>query len=160
MRFYLIDRINKIEIGKSIEGIKCWSLSDEIFTEHFPGYPIVPGVLLIESMAQLLGFLVEKSYLVEFPNPYGVHVILGMVHKAKFREIVIPGDRCEIRGKLKSIDINRCNGNAKVYVDGNLIAESDLSFVIISKKDLPENKFIERRKEFIHIISNKWHNRK
>ncbi len=61
MKFYLLDRISKINIGKCIEGIKCWSLSDEIFEDHFPGFPIVPGVFQIETMAQLLGILIEKK---------------------------------------------------------------------------------------------------
>ena len=68
MRFYLIDRITNIEIGKTVSGIKCWTITDEIFTEHFPGFPVVPGVLLTESMSQLLGYLIEKSSLEKFPN--------------------------------------------------------------------------------------------
>ena len=55
MNFYLIDKVKEIKIGKSALGIKCWSIDNQIFNTHFPGFPTVPGVLLTESMAQLSG---------------------------------------------------------------------------------------------------------
>ena len=152
MRFYLLDKITKFEIGKTAEGVKCWSLSDDIFNEHFPGYPVVPGVLLIESMAQLLGILIERSRLVEFPDTKGVFVILSIVHKAKFRKIIIPGDKCILKATLKSLDINRGTGSATVKVGDKLMAEAELSFVIGSRSELPDNKFIDRREEYINIL--------
>jgi len=155
MRFYLLDRITKIDVGHSIEGIKCWSLSDEIFNEHFPGFPIVPGVLIIESVSQLTGYLAEKSYLEKYRSEHGVFVMLSMIHKAKFRDFVVPGDKCEITGVLKSLDVNRCITSGKVFVEKNLMAEADLSFVIIEKNKLPENKFSSRREEYIQILLNK-----
>ncbi len=63
----MVDRVTSMEVGNTIEGIKCWSITDEYFNEHFPGFPVVPGVLVTESMAQLLGTLVEKSYDEKFP---------------------------------------------------------------------------------------------
>ena len=145
MRFYLIDRITKMDIGKSIEGIKCWTLSDEIFNEHFPGFPVVPGVLITESMSQLLGILIEESHKEIFNNKQDVYALLSIIHNAKFRDIVIPGDKCEIRGKLKSIDLNRGSGFVEVFVDGKLMAEAALSFLIYSKDVLPVNDFIHKR---------------
>ena len=94
MRFYLIDKVLEIELENSIKGIKCWTLTDEIFNDHFPGFPVVPGVLLVESTAQLLGMLINKSYLKTFPDKGNVYAILSIIHKAKFRSIVVPGYRC------------------------------------------------------------------
>ena len=68
MNFYLIDKVKEIKIGKSASGIKCWSLDNQIFDAHFPGFPTVPGVLLTESMAQLSGVLIEQSYYRDYKN--------------------------------------------------------------------------------------------
>ena len=62
MNFYLIDKVIEIKIGKSASGIKCWSLDNQIFDSHFPGFPTVPGVLLTESMAQLSGILIDSIF--------------------------------------------------------------------------------------------------
>ena len=59
MRFYLVDKVTEMCPGKYVEGYKCVSLSDDIFNEHFPGYPIFPGTLIIEGMAQLSGLFLE-----------------------------------------------------------------------------------------------------
>lgn len=153
MKFLLLDRIEEIQLSKSIEGIKCWSLSNEIFEDHFPGMPIVPGVLLIESMAQLLGVLIEKSYSTKFPDQKGAHPILSIISKAKLRETVIPGDKCILKGDLKSMDHKRATGYAQVFVDGKLKAEADLVFVVLSDSDLPQNKFFYKREEYLSNIT-------
>jgi 3-hydroxyacyl-[acyl-carrier-protein] dehydratase len=153
MRFYLVDRIEALEIGKSIKGVKCWTLSDEIFNEHFPGFPVVPGVLLIESMAQLLGILIEKSFGEEFPEAGIGYPVLSVVHKVKFRTFVVPGDKCNLTGSLKSLDTNRGTGSATVMVDGQLMAEADLSFIILHKNDMPPNEYLQRRQEYLQVLS-------
>lgn len=153
MRFLLVDRVDEIKLGESIQGVKCWSLSNEIFEDHFQGAPIVPGVLLVESMAQLLGLLIEKSYYLDFPNQKEVYPILMLINKAKLREAVFPGDQCIIKATLKSTDYQRASGTAEIYVDGELRAEASLTFVVVSKDDFPENKFFQRREEYLHIIT-------
>ncbi len=154
MRFYLVDKVIEIDVGKSIKGIKCWSLSDEIFNDHFPGFPVVPGVLLVESTAQLLGLLIDKSYQNTFPGKGEVYVILSIIQKAKFRDLVIPGDRCEIKGVLKTLDYNRASGTAEIFVEGKLVAQTELSFALLAKNMLPENKYLERRNsEFFEVIT-------
>src|ERR1044072_2418920 len=117
MRFYLVDKVLELEPGKSVKGVKCWSMSDEIFNEHFPGFPVVPGVLLVESIAQLLGVLIDASFKNVYPDKKEVYVILSMIHKAKFREVVVPGDKCELKGKLSTIDYNRATGSGEIFVD-------------------------------------------
>jgi 3-hydroxyacyl-[acyl-carrier-protein] dehydratase len=144
MRFYLVDRVIDLTPGVSIRGVKCWTLTDEIFSDHFPGHPIVPGVLLIESCAQLLGLLIDDSYRQQQP-PREVYAILSMVHKAKFRVPVVPGDRCELAATLRTLDVNRATGSAEVFVDGRLVADVELSFSTFDRAMLPANPYIDRR---------------
>jgi 3-hydroxyacyl-[acyl-carrier-protein] dehydratase len=153
MRFYLVDRVTELEHGSSIRGLKCWSMTDEIFNDHFPGFPVVPGVLLIESCAQLLGILIEESHRQQHPSADGVHVILSIVHKARFRLPVYPGDRCELEGTLRTLDLHRATGSAEVFVDAEIAADVDLSFAVVDKHSLPQNAYLERRqREYRDVI--------
>jgi 3-hydroxymyristoyl/3-hydroxydecanoyl-(acyl carrier protein) dehydratase len=152
MRFFLIDRITKLEIGKSVSAIKCWSLDNEIFQDHFPGYPTVPGVLLTETMAQALGLLIEKSYYSEFKNVTKVYPILSIVQKAKFRKFVRPGDQCIVEGSLLTLDLSRGTGEAKTFVNNELVAEATLSFLIGTEKDLGNNAYIAKLNQYHESI--------
>lgn len=155
MRFYLIDRLESIEPNVSATGIKCWSLSDDMFAEHFPGFPIVPGVLQIESIAQLMGILIEQSYKESFPNAGRAYPILSIVQKAKFREPVIPGDQCFVTVKLTSLDTMRAAGTGQILVDGVLKAEADLSFTILDGNNIPHNPYIDQRDEYYLALNVK-----
>jgi 3-hydroxyacyl-[acyl-carrier-protein] dehydratase len=161
MRFYLVDRVLELDLGKSIKGIKCWTMTDRIFDEHFPGFPVVPGVLLIESCAQLLGVLIEKTFVEEFPEKEKVYVMLSMVHKAKFRDMILPGDKCEILGKLKTLDYNRASGSAEIYLDQELVSEVELSFIIIPQSKIPNLPSMSRRlTDYTDVILRKRNNKK
>jgi len=155
MRFFLIDKVLEVTYNKEISGIKSWSLDNEIFLDHFPGFPIVPGVLLTESMAQLLGLLIEKSYYNEYGDNHKVYPILSIIQKAKFRDLVVPGDQCIIKGELLSLDLNRANGKASIEVNGKKVVESTLSFSIVTEKEVPYTKFMKRREEYVDIILHK-----
>ncbi|MCX6272646.1 MAG: beta-hydroxyacyl-ACP dehydratase [Bacteroidetes bacterium] len=155
MRFFLVDRVIRIVPGESIEGIKCWTLTDEVFQDHFPGFPVVPSVLMIESMAQLLGILIEKSHLKEYPSDSTVYPVISIVHNDKFREMIIPGDQCLLKGNLLSLDVQRASGKVEVFVDNRLMAEAILSFIILSKEELRDNRWINRREEYLHVITKK-----
>jgi 3-hydroxyacyl-[acyl-carrier-protein] dehydratase len=141
----MVDRVTALEPGASIRGVKCWSMSDEIFDEHFPGMPLVPGVLLIESCAQLLGVLIEESHVLRYGPQQGVYVILSIVHRAKFRAPVVPGDRCDLLGKLGTLDQSRATGSAEVHVEGEKVAEVELSFTMIAKSRVAPNPALIRR---------------
>ena len=148
MRFYLIDRIEEMQPNEFAKGIKCWSLSEDFFTEHFPGFPVVPGVLQIESMAQLMGMLIECSYQQSFPEAGKAYPLLSIVQKAKFREPLIPGDQCFVTAKLTSLDTMRATGSTEISVDGILKAQADLSFTIMDGNNTPHNPFIHQREEY------------
>src|ERR1044071_5054987 len=94
MRYYLIDKVTSLDLGKEARGIKCVTLTDEILHDHFPDYPMLPGALIVEAAAQLAGFLLEMSF-----NGDGrplVRALLVQVQRAKFYNAVGPGDSMEV----------------------------------------------------------------
>ena len=114
MRFILIDRIDRIELGKRAEGHKRIAPDEDYFRDHFPGYPIVPGVLVLESLAQLGGRLVEAS--VRDATGRRVLPMLAKVEHAKFLQQVRPGDRLDLAVDLLALteDAARVTGVARV----------------------------------------------
>jgi 3-hydroxymyristoyl/3-hydroxydecanoyl-(acyl carrier protein) dehydratase len=129
VRFLLVDRILSLEPGRSASGEKVIARDEEYFGDHFPGYPVVPGVLLIESMAQLAGRLIEASM-----RERGVEVlpVLGMVKEARFHRPVRPGDRLELVADLVSLRESAARVTAKGTVDGQVVAAAELMFVLLT----------------------------
>src|ERR671931_638354 len=90
--FLLVDRVEELELGKRIVGIKSVTINEPFFQGHFPGRPIMPGVLIVEAMAQVGGILAFKS-----ANLSGGKLVYFMgVDKARFRKPVLPGDRLRL----------------------------------------------------------------
>ena len=154
MRFYLLDRVTSMELGKSIEGIKCWSIDNDVFEDHFPGFPVVPGVLATESMAQLLGTLIEKTHTEKYGKEEAAYAVLSIIHKAKFKSFLIPGDQAILKGELQSLDVRNASGEVKMYVEKKLIAKASFSFGLLKKEDLPNERLGSRREEFYNVIFN------
>ena len=102
MRFYLVDKITEFRKGKSIKGWKNVSMTEPYFTFHFPRHPVMPGVLIIEAMAQLAGLMIEMS----FPREHYKKAFLSIVDKTKFRFMVRPGDRLEMEAELENSSEN------------------------------------------------------
>tara|TARA_B100001093_G_scaffold177746_1_gene170379 strand:+ start:333 stop:809 length:477 start_codon:yes stop_codon:yes gene_type:complete len=152
MNFYLVDKVKEIKVGKSASGIKCWSLDNQIFDSHFPGFPTVPGVLLTESMAQLSGVLIEQSYYKDYKKKGNIFPILSIIQKAKFRSFVEPGDQCIIETSLVSIDVTRATTKTITKVGDKIVCEATLSFVIGGEKDIKKNPFLKKRQLYYHNI--------
>lgn len=91
MRFFLLDRITLLEPGARARGVKNVALSEDVFADHFPRHPTMPGVLLLEAMAQLGGILLERT--VRAQRGVEVKAVMTLVERAKFRRLVHPGDR-------------------------------------------------------------------
>lgn len=104
MGFILVDRVRAITVGVEAEGVKHVAPDDEVFRDHFPGYPIFPGTLVIESLAQLGGFLIECT--VNNENAAVQRAVLVQVERAKFSKPVKPNDtlalHCRIRSRLEN----------------------------------------------------------
>src|ERR1700688_975696 len=114
MRFILIDKIDRLEPGRLAEGHKLIAQDEDYFRDHFPGYPLVPGVLVLESLAQLGGRLVEGS--VRDTTGPRVVPMLAKVERAKFLQPVRPGDRLDLAIELLAVtgDAARVTGVARV----------------------------------------------
>src|SRR5262245_26750153 len=101
MRWLLLDRVTEVVPGERARGVKCVTLTDETLADHFPDFPIFPGVLLIEAGAQLAGFLLEATVNVDAAAPPR-RALMVQVEKAKLYELVKPGDRVELEATLGS----------------------------------------------------------
>lgn len=126
--FLMVDRIRSIEPGKRAVGIKNVSVNEPFFAGHFPTRPVMPGVLIIESMAQTAGCLVVATLGAESE---GKLVYFMTVDNARFRKPVVPGDQLEV-----DVEVVRSRGpvwkfNGKAYVDGSLVAEAVYSAMIV-----------------------------
>ncbi len=128
--FLLVDRVLEMEPGKKIAAIKNVTYNEPFFPGHFPGQPIMPGVLIVEAMAQTAGILVFKSLPEEGQGKIEEHqkkaVFFLGIDNARFRKPVIPGDqlRFEVEVTRKRQSIWGFKG--KALVDGKLVAEADL----------------------------------
>lgn len=125
--FLLVDRI--IDLNKeeqSIKGKKNVTINEEFFNGHFPGHPIMPGVLIIEGMAQCLGVLVLEG--IEGKVPY-----FAAVESAKFKLPVRPGDTIIYDVKVEKIKRNVVKAAGKAYVDDKVVAEASFTFCITDK---------------------------
>ncbi|MFI5359588.1 MAG: 3-hydroxyacyl-ACP dehydratase FabZ [Halanaerobiales bacterium] len=123
--FLLVDRIEEVGDGR-IVGIKNVSINEEFFQGHYPGHPIMPGVLIIESMAQVGGFLMMK----DLENPEDKLPFFAGIDRARFRRPVVPGDQLRIVGEMLKSRGNIAKISAKAYVDDELAAEAELMFAI------------------------------
>jgi len=130
--FVLIDRVLELQPRQSARAIKCVTYNEPFFPGHFPGHPIFPGVLIIESMAQLVGVLAYASE--PFDSSQKVMYFLG-IDKAKFRKPVIPGDRMEIEAELLRRRSNIWKCGARAMVDGVVVAEAELLAAIMDRDE-------------------------
>ena len=125
----LIDRIVEIDAGKRIVGIKNVSANEQFFQGHFPGAPVMPGVLIVEAMAQCAAVLILR----DIPNREEKLFLFGGVDKARFRKPVVPGDQvrpeCEIVQRRSSSV--RIHGTATV--NGELVAEAEMLSVMVER---------------------------
>ena len=146
MRFYFIDRIEEICYGKYITGIKCVSLSDDVFNEHFPGYPIFPGSLIMESMAQLGGsffeIMMKENRLPQKQS------ILSIINKLKFKNPVVPGDRILVRAEIKAMRDDYSVAAVTASVDDTICAQGEFTFTFM---EIDDQRLRDTRQELYDI---------
>ncbi len=126
MRFLLLDRITKWEPGRLGEAIKNVTLSEDFFADHFPLRPIMPGVLIVEGMAQLGGLVLEEG--VRLKQGRKVKVLMSIIEKAKFRQLVSPGDTLTYSATVMAVNEIGGKISAKATRDNSIVAECDLVF--------------------------------
>lgn len=125
----MVDRILEIEPGKRIVGIKNVSINEPYFQGHFPGHPIMPGVLIVEAMAQVGGMLLID----QFDDPESKIVYFMAIDGVKFRRPVLPGDqlRCEV--DLIQLRGRTCRMKGHAYVDGTLVCEAEMMARVVDR---------------------------
>lgn len=121
--FLLVDRVVEFESNKKIVGIKNVTMNEPFFPGHFPGHPVMPGVLIIEAMAQTGGLLVGLS---NGENTGSRICYFVGVDNAKFRKPVRPGDQLRIEMEVQNCRRGIWSFSGKVFVDGKLVTEADL----------------------------------
>src|SRR5215471_14896649 len=118
--FLLIDRIIELERMKRIVALKNVTITEPFFQGHFPDKPIMPGVLIIEAIAQAGGLLL----LTEVPNRDELLMVFTGIEKARFRRPVVPGDQLRIEVEVRAWRLTAARLEGKAYVDGKVAAEA------------------------------------
>lgn len=129
--FLLVDRIRELEVGRRIVGIKNVTINEPFFQGHFPDRPIMPGVLILEAMAQVGGVLAIKSA----PTEGRPVVYLTGVDSAKFRKPVVPGDQLRFEIEVLKKRPPFWKMQAKAYVDTDLVCEAEMTAMVTEEKD-------------------------
>jgi 3-hydroxyacyl-[acyl-carrier-protein] dehydratase len=123
--FLLVDRVIELDPGKKIAAIKNVSANEAFFQGHFPGNPVMPGVLIIEAMAQAGGILSRVTLMEGMESGEAPMVYFMSIDKVKFRKMVVPGDQL----RLEAIPIRTGSRvwkmEGKAFVDGELVAEAE-----------------------------------
>lgn len=125
--FLMVDRILALEPEKSITGLKNVTVNEPFFQGHFPGAPVMPGVLIIESMAQVAGVLIYRN----LPEKEKKLIYFTGIENAKFRRPVVPGDQLLIEMELLGRRNKFGKMAGKATVDGKLAAEAVVLFAIV-----------------------------
>lgn len=124
--FLLVDRILEIEDGKRVVGLKNVTINEPFFQGHFPGHPIMPGVLIIEAMAQVGGMLLLGAV----PDPEQKVVYFTSLNNVKFRRPVKPGDQLRFELDLLQVRGTMCKMSGVARVDGEVVAEAEMGAMV------------------------------
>lgn len=124
--FLLVDKIIELEPDKRAVGIKNVTMNEHFFTGHFPGNPVMPGVLIIEAMAQVAGVLMLNK-----KENVGKTAYFMSLDKAKFRKTVVPGDQLRLEVEVIKLKSKTGQVHTRALVDGQIVSEADLMFALV-----------------------------
>ena len=127
----LIDRITEITEGVGLTAIKNVTINEPYFAGHFPAQPVMPAVLILESMAQAGAFLVLNTV----PDPLKKNMLFSSISDSKFRIPIVPGDQVEIKMQLVKIRLGAVKLRGDAYVDGKLVAKANLMANIVNRTE-------------------------
>lgn len=132
--FLLVDRVLELKKGKSITAIKNVSYNEHFFQGHFPALRVMPGVLVVEALAQTGGILLYHS----IPDPEKILVFLSKIDNTKFRKPVVPGDQLKLDVRILKLKNKFCHIKGIAYVDGEIVAESEAIASLLNLEELNE----------------------
>mgnify|MGYP001293641835 FL=1 len=127
--FILIDKIEILEKGKSLIALKNTTINEPFFQGHFPGQPLMPGVLSLEMMAQAGSFLM----LSEIDDPLSMNMFFSGVDSARFKKPIVPGDQLKIHMELVRKKLNLCKFHGQCMVNDTLVAEASFSANLVKR---------------------------
>lgn len=127
--FLLVDRIIEYDPGKRVVGIKNVTLNEPFFAGHFPGAPVMPGVLIVEAMAQTAGVMM----LANLPDRESKLVFFTGINAAKFRRPVVPGDQLRLELTVLRLRPRYIKLRGEAYVDGEMAAEAEISSALVDR---------------------------
>ena len=128
--FLLVDRIAEIELGKRVIGLKNVTINEPFFEGHFPGHPIMPGVLILEAMAQVGGVLLVRSLSMQGQRKV---VYFTGIEKARFRKPIVPGDQIRFEVDLLHLRKQMCRMKGVALVEGKVSTEAEMSAVVMDR---------------------------
>lgn len=134
--FLLVDRVLDLKPGKSIVAIKNVTCNESFFEGHFPEVKIMPGVLIVEALAQAGGILLYHS----LPDPMKKFVVLSKIQNARFRKMVKPGDQLRLEVEVMKVKARICHVRGRASVDGEVVAEGEILATVLDLKDLDEQR--------------------
>ena len=129
--FIMIDRVLELEPGQRIVTLKNVTINEPYFQGHFPDNPIMPGVLILEAMAQSAGILTYASLTEDRRE---VLIYFMAIEKAKFRRMVVPGDQLRFEVELLKLKSKAVKGAGRAFVENNLVAEAEMMASIGDKE--------------------------
>ena len=127
--FILIDKIEITKQGESLTALKNMTINEPFFQGHFPGQPVMPGVLSLEIMAQAGSFLMLSQVV----DPLSANMFFSSVEKTKFRKPIVPGDQLMIYMTLVKKKLNLCKFHGVCKVDGKIVAEAFFSANLVDR---------------------------
>jgi len=129
--FLLVDRVLEMEEGKTIVALKNVSANEPFFQGHFPKLKIMPGVLIIEAVAQAGGILLFHS----IPDPLSKIVLLSKVDNTRFRKPVVPGDQLRLEAEIIKLKARFCFLRGRALVDGEIVVEGDITASLLDASE-------------------------
>jgi len=149
VRFILVDRILRMEKGKEALMIKNVSFSEDYFSDHFPGFPVMPGSLILETLEQ------ASHLFIGFSLDFGFRSTLHRISNGKFRHFVRPGDQLHLYVQLLQQGKDAAQVNAKALVDGRTVAEATLHFTLVEAGgDEEAGRACRRLKAFYDLLTS------